>query len=108
MKQSAIIVLVCVALFLIGRFTAPQKPTDDRRAIDSLKAKIATHERREAILKDSLKRANIMSDTWYNLYDSATKIKSITHTIYDNRTKAIDRLTDADLDSAFRAVYPDK
>lgn len=108
MKQITIVAIVAVVLFFLGRFTAPVKTVEDTRKIDSLTRDLdkATKARDNAI--DSMNHFIILSDTWFNEYQKLRKIKSITHTVYDNRKRAIDRLTDADLDSAFRAVYPDK
>ncbi|HQQ81955.1 MAG TPA: hypothetical protein PK059_02140 [Cyclobacteriaceae bacterium] len=108
MKQAAIFVIAAIALFLIGRWTAPVTVVEDKRKIDSLVNDLdkAIFLRDQA--EDSMNHYRIQSDTWFAEYEKERKTKSVTHTVYDNRKKAIDRLTDADLDSAFRAVYPDK
>lgn len=102
------LIIVAVILFFVGRFTAPETIVEDKHKIDSLTRDLNSALRREAVAIDSTNHYKVQSNTWFNEFTKAEKNKSVTHTIYDNRKKTIDALLDADLDSAFRAVYPDK
>ncbi len=108
MKQSAIIVVIAFAVFFAGRFTAPVKEVEDTRKIDSLTKDIAKRDRRETVLKDSVKFFRIMSDTWFEQAMKKQDGKIVTRTIYNNEKIRIDSLDTTGLSAEFSARYPVK
>lgn len=108
MKQSAVLLILAIVLFALGRFTAPEKIVEDKRKIDSLTQDLNQAQKRELVHKDSIRQLIIMSDTWFTAYEKEKNSKSVTHTVYDNRKKAIDVMPDSTLFREFLAVYPDK
>jgi hypothetical protein len=108
MKKVYIYILLGAILFFLGRQTAPIETTQDTQKLDSLRKDIQQRERRERQLMDSVTHYRILSDTWFNLAQSHLKEKQALWLKYNNEVSHIDNLTDAQLDSAFRAKYPDK
>lgn len=96
-------ILYCIAVAIVftflGRLTAPVKTVEDLRKIDSLKRDIETREK-------SFSNYIIRSDQILQEAMANQRIKTITRTIYRNDTIFINRLTDIQLDSVFRARYP--
>ena len=107
MKNSIVILLVILAVFALGRFTAPTSHPNNQGKIDSLKKDIATRGRELAKARDSVRQLDILSTTWFNEAMEAKKAKVITRTIYRNDTSAISHLDSAGITKAFLARYKD-
>ncbi len=100
---SALIVLAII-LFFVGRFTAPVKMVEDTHKIDSLIRDAAKHERREAILKDSVNHYKILSDTWFEQAQNK-KIERVIIYKYNADTAKISKFSKDEIDSAFIKRY---
>lgn len=107
MKLTPTIILcgVAVALFFLGRFTAPKPVENNNREIDSLRRGIAFRDIAIEKARDSVKQFSILADTWFKMSEETRKEKVITRTIYRNDTSKINDYSVPELDSVFRARY---
>lgn len=109
MNRKLLSFLFVVAfIFTIAIITAPPRQGENALLIDSLKRRAYKAERERDRARDSAKQFSILADTWYNLAQSKQKDRVVIRTVYNNEKKHIDSLSDRGLDSAFRAIYPDK
>lgn len=106
MKQAAVFVIAAIALFLIGRFTAPVTVVEDKRKIDSLIRDSQESAKREAAYKEKINHLTILGDTWFNEAQKKPEEKIITRTIYRNDTSVNNHLDSAGIAAKFRARYP--
>ena len=108
MKNIIPILILIVAIFLAGRFTAPRSDPDSQRILDSLNRDIATRGFLLRQARDSVKQMNTLADTWFKEAERWRKAKTVVKTQYIHDTVQINSLTPNQLDSALRAIYPPK
>ncbi len=111
LTPALILIIVIGISFFIGRFTAAPKE-DPQQAIvlkqDSFRRANQDLKRKLLLTQDTVRQKEILSDTWYHLYDSLEKTtRPKIKTKFKNDTRLIDNSSLADLDSMFRKRYPD-
>lgn len=107
MKNIVVFFIIVLAVFALGRFTAPTSHPNNQGKIDSLKKDIAARVKELAKARDSVRQLDILSTTWFNVAMEAQKAKVITRTIYRNDTSTISHLDSAGITKAFIARYKD-
>jgi hypothetical protein len=108
-RLAVVAFLVVVAIFLVGRLTAPKAESNEqyKAAIDSLRRDAVKHEMALRKADRLIEHYKSQSDVWFSNYKELEKRKTVTRTIHDNEVKRIDSFTATQLDSAFARRYPE-
>ncbi len=105
MKQSAILIIAAIALFFVGRFTAPPKEVEDTRRVDSITRELVKHIKGEQMWKDSSAFKDILATTWFNEAMKNKKGERVIITKFNEDTTRNRSLTVLQRDSAIRAIF---